>query len=86
MPRPDLRGIMRRRDFIRLLGGAALGLAASGRTRTTRKIPRIGFMGNSTAALEANLVRRVFREDLSRILATRKAVISSLNNWADGRL
>ena len=52
---------MRRREFIRLLGGAAVAwpLASSAQS----KIARIGFMGNSTAALEANLVD-AFREGL----------------------
>ena len=66
---------MKRREFIALLGcaAAALPLAAAAQP----KIPRIGFMGNSTAALEANLLD-AFREGLQD-LATRKAAILSLN-------
>jgi putative tryptophan/tyrosine transport system substrate-binding protein len=46
---------MRRRDVIKLLGGiATLPLAA--RAQQLKKIARIGFLGNSTAALEANLI------------------------------
>ena len=45
---------MRRREFITLLGGAA-AWPLSARAQSDR-IPRIGFMGNSTAELEANLL------------------------------
>ena len=46
---------MRRREFIAGLGGAvAWPLVA--RAQHGGKIPRVGFMGNSTAALEANLI------------------------------
>ena len=49
---------MRRRDVIKLLGGiATLPLAA--RAQQLKKIARIGFLGNSTAALEANLDRPI---------------------------
>ena len=66
---------MKRREFITLLGSAAVcwPLAAHAQPNS----PRIGFMGNSTAALEANLVD-AFR-DACASLATRKAAISSLN-------
>jgi putative ABC transport system substrate-binding protein len=52
---------MRRRDFITFLGGVAAvwPLAASAQS----KIARIGFMSNSTAALEANLID-AFRQGL----------------------
>jgi putative tryptophan/tyrosine transport system substrate-binding protein len=45
---------VRRREFITLLGGAA-AWPLSARAQSDR-IPRIGFMGNSTAELEANLL------------------------------
>src|SRR5262249_14192795 len=57
------KAAMKRREFITFLGVAAvLPLAASAQS----KIPRIGFIGNSTAALEANLVD-AFREGLREL-------------------
>ena len=47
---------MKRRKFITMLGGTAAAWPLAVRAQPA-KIPRIGFMGNSTAELEANLVR-----------------------------
>src|SRR5262249_1643891 len=68
------KAAMKRREFITFVGVAAvLPLAASAQS----KIPRIGFMGNSTAALEANLVTHSVKVYAS--LAMRKAAILSSN-------
>ena len=72
---------MRRRDFIRLLGGAAVGWPLAAHARP--KIPRIGFMGNSTAALEANLVD-AFREGLRELGYEEGRNIVIEYRWADG--
>ena len=58
---------MRRREFMTLLGGAAAAWPFVARAQP--KIPRVGFMGNSTVALEANLVgafRDGLREQIGR--------------------
>jgi putative ABC transport system substrate-binding protein len=77
------RGVMRRREFLQLLGGAAAGpllfpLAALGQS-----VRRIGFMGNSTEELEANLVGP-FREGLLSLGYEEGRNIHIEYRWADG--
>ena len=57
---------MRRRQFILALGGAAATWPLAARAQQVGKIPRIGFMGNSTAAMEANLIGP-FRDGLREL-------------------
>jgi ABC-type uncharacterized transport system substrate-binding protein len=72
---------MQRREFIAFLGVAtAWPLVASAQT----KISRIGFMGNSTAALEANLVD-AFREGLHELGYEEGRNIVIEYRWADGK-
>jgi putative ABC transport system substrate-binding protein len=74
---------MRRRAFIRLLGsGAAWPLAA--RAQQAGKVPRVGFMGNSTAALEANLLEP-FRAGLRELGYQDGRNIVIEYRWADGK-
>jgi ABC-type uncharacterized transport system substrate-binding protein len=71
---------MRRREFITVVGSAVawpLGAHAQ------QKIPRIGFMGNSTAALETNLVD-AFREGLRELGYEEGRNIAIEYRWADG--
>jgi len=71
---------MKRRQFITFVGVAAvLPLAASAQS----KIPRIGFIGNSTAALEANLVD-AFREGLRELGYEEGRNIVIEYRWAGG--
>ena len=74
---------MRRRDFLTLLGGvvAATPLAAS--AQEARKLPRIGFLGNSTATLEANLVGP-FRDGLRDLGYVEGRSILIEYRWAEG--
>src|SRR5690349_7019920 len=72
---------MQRREFIAFLGVAtAWPLAASAQS----KISSIGFMGNSTAALEANLVD-AFREGLHELGYEEGRNIVIEYRWADGK-
>ena len=72
---------MKRREFITLLGGAAAWPLVA---RAQGKIPRVGFMGNSTAALEANLVDS-FREGLRELGYEEGRNIAIEYRWADGQ-
>jgi len=74
---------MRRRDFLTVLGVAAAGAPLTTASQDPRKLPRIGFLGNSTAILEANLVGP-FREGLRDLgyVDGRNIVIEY--RWAEG--
>jgi putative ABC transport system substrate-binding protein len=77
---------MRRRQFLSLLGGAAL-LPLAGldtvRAQQSSKIRRIGFLGNSTAALEANLIGP-FRQGLRDLGYQEGGNVQIEYRWADG--
>jgi putative ABC transport system substrate-binding protein len=74
---------MKRREFITLIGSVtAWPLAA--RAQQSEKVPRVGFMGNSTEALEANLVGP-FREGLRELGYQEGRNIVVVYRWAEGR-
>jgi putative ABC transport system substrate-binding protein len=75
--------MMRRRQLLIALGAAALAMPFASRAQQQR-VYRIGFLGNSTAALEANLVGP-FRDGLRDLgyIEGRNIVIEY--RWAEGK-
>src|SRR3954466_3147404 len=74
---------LRRREFITLLGGAATAWPLAARAQLAAKVYRIGFLGNSTAALEADLVGP-FREGLRDLGYVEGQNILIEYRWAEG--
>ncbi len=74
---------MKRRKFITLLGGAATWSMAA-RAQQSAKVSRVGFMGNSTEALEANLVNP-FRQRLRELGYEDRRNIVVEYRWAEGK-
>jgi putative tryptophan/tyrosine transport system substrate-binding protein len=75
---------MRRRKFVTLLGGVVAAWPFAGRAQHRAKIPRVGFMGNSTAALEANLIGP-FREGLREHGYEEGRNVEIVFRWAEGK-
>ena len=74
---------MRRREFVVLVVGAAVWPLAGAAQQPT-KVPRIGFLGNSTAALEANLVGP-FRDGLRALGYEEGRNVVIEYRWAEGK-
>jgi putative ABC transport system substrate-binding protein len=75
---------MRRRNLLVLLAGAAtLGRPRPARAQHAERIYRVGFMGNSTAALEANLVGP-FRKGLHELGYEEGRDLLIEYRWAEG--
>jgi putative ABC transport system substrate-binding protein len=72
---------MRRREFITILSGATATWPFAARAEP--KIPRVGYMGNSTQALEANLIG-AFRDGLRELGYDEGRNIVIEYRWADG--
>ncbi len=73
---------MQRREFITLFAGMAAAWPRVARAQ--QNIPRVGFMGNSTAELEANLVG-AFRDGLRELGYEEGRNIAIEYRWADGK-
>jgi len=78
---------MRRREFIAaVIGFSALTLAlvpCTARAQERAKVPRVGFMGNSTATLEANLIKP-FRDGFRELGYEEGRNIEIEFRWAEG--
>jgi ABC-type uncharacterized transport system substrate-binding protein len=74
---------VRRREFIALIGGAAVWPLAA-RAQQSAKVARIGFLGNSTVALEANLLGP-FREGLRELGYQEGRNLAIEFRWAEGK-
>lgn len=74
---------MKRREFFTLLGGAMVAAPYSARAQSAVKAHRIGFLGNSTEALEANLVGP-FRKALAGLGYVEGRNIVIQYRWAEG--
>src|SRR3954468_18984040 len=72
-----------RREFITLLGGAAAWPLTAG-AQQRGKIPRVAFLGNSTEALETNLIGP-FREGLGEHGYVEGRNIEIVFRWAEGK-
>jgi putative ABC transport system substrate-binding protein len=77
---------MRRREFIAAAIGCvvlSLALMPTSQAQQKEKIPRVGFMGNSTAALEANLIK-AFRDGFRELGYEEGRNIEIVFRWAKG--
>ena len=74
---------MKRREFITLLGASAVAWPLAAGAQQNGKMPRIGFLGNSTAALEANLIEP-FRDGLRALGYEEGHTIVIEYRWAEG--
>ena len=78
---------MRRREFIAaVIGCAAISLTLGptpSQAQQGEKIPRVGFLGNSTAALEANLIKP-FRDGFRELGYEEGRNIEIVFRWAEG--
>src|SRR3954451_23793774 len=70
---------MKRRDFFKVIAGSSVLWALPAQA----KLPSVGFMGNSTAVLEANLVG-AFRDGLKELGYEEGRNIAIEYRWADG--
>ncbi|OFZ84974.1 MAG: hypothetical protein A2W21_12910, partial [Betaproteobacteria bacterium RBG_16_66_20] len=74
---------MKRRDLL-VAAGVLVAAPLAARAQQAARVPRIGFLGNSTAALEANLVGP-FREGLRDLGYVEGRNVLIEYRWAEGR-
>jgi putative ABC transport system substrate-binding protein len=81
--RRDIIALIKRREFVTLLG-AAIAAPRAARGQQAGKTYRIGFLGNSTAELEANLVGP-FRDGLHELGYQEGRNLVIEYRWAEGK-
>src|SRR2546429_2529131 len=74
---------MTRRAFITLLGGAAAAWPLAARAQQSRKVQRIGYLGNSSPTLEPHYVE-AFRQKLRDLGHVEGENIAIEYRWAEG--
>ena len=75
---------VKRREFIALVGGAAIAWPVAARAQQPGKVHRIGFLGSATAAGSANTVESL-RTGLSEFGYVEGTNIVTEFRWAEGR-
>jgi putative tryptophan/tyrosine transport system substrate-binding protein len=76
---------MRRREFITLLGGAALIWPLAAQAQKAEKHPIIGFMGSGTAALLSESRYTGFIQRLHELGWTEGRTVEIVYRWGEGR-
>jgi putative tryptophan/tyrosine transport system substrate-binding protein len=75
---------LRRRDFITLLGGAAVAWPLAARAQQTGKLPTIGFLGSTTPAAQSQLTA-AFVQRLRELGWIEGQTVTIEYRWAEGR-
>ena len=75
---------MKRRQFIKLLGGAAVGWPLAARAQQAGKLPTIGLLGSTTLSVESQRVA-AFVQRLRELGWTEGRTIAIEDRWAEGR-
>ena len=76
--------MMRRREFITLLGGAAVGWPLAARAQQSGKLPTIGFLGSATPLVESQRVA-AFVQRLRELGWIENRTVAIEYRWAEGR-
>ena len=75
---------MKRREFISLLGGAAVAWPIAARARQPGKLPTIGFLGSTTASIGSQWVV-VFVQRLRELGWIENRTVAIEYRWGEGR-